>query len=186
MEVPIPCLACRKNMSATALVCPHCGARQADRAWMEPPEPPAPAPARDTTPEEAAEAIDAVESVAVLQIQIQSADVLDLEDEPRGPLALVLPRPGARGRARALEWTLAVLAAPFLFAALALAVARMRLFGYALMSASETALTLVVGGLGALGIGLVAALAGWSAATTLGVLGCSGGALFARWWLRRR
>ncbi len=150
-------------------------------------EPPAPEPPHAAaTPEEAAEAVGAVESVAVLQIQIQSADVLDLEDEPRGPLALVLPRPTARGRTRALEWTLAVLAAPFLVAALALAVARMRLFGHVLMSASETALTVAVGGLGALGIGLVAALAGWSAATTAAVLGGSGGALFARWWLRRR
>lgn len=172
--MPIPCLGCRKNMSESALVCPHCGARQADRDWASP-------PASDRPPEPLH--VSSEEAAAI--IQMRGAGALDL-DEPAGPMSLVLPRPEAEGAVRVAEWLLTIAAIPVLVPGFVVALFRLGIFARAMSRISETTLTFIIGAFGA-SILLSAAMGtGWSRSAVLGLVGLSAGALFGRWLLRRR
>ena len=163
--MPIPCLACRQNMSEHALLCPHCGARREDR-WDDPGSGPPAA------------------SAAEVRIERRDADVLDLV-LTSGPLALVAPRPDAVGPTRWLEWALTLLAAPALAPALLLGLTRARTLCW-LTRAHELPLTLLLAALGGAGLSVLGALAGWSEAVIGGVTGVSVGALLLRLGLRHR
>ncbi|MBX3270602.1 MAG: hypothetical protein KF729_10090 [Sandaracinaceae bacterium] len=166
--MPIPCLACRQNMSEHALLCPHCGARREDR-W----DPPAPS---EGSPDDGAS--------SAARIERRDADALDLA-VTSGPLAFVAPRPEAVGRELWLEWALTLLAAPVLAPGLVLGLTRLRASRW-LMRAHELPLTLSLGVLGGAGLVAVGALAGWSQSAIGGVVGVSVGALLFRLGLRHR
>ncbi len=159
-------------MSATALVCPHCGARQADREWTTPKDEDASAPLH----------VSSEEAAAILQMR--GAGALDLE-EPAGPMSLVLPRPEADGATRLAEWALTALAAPILVPGFVIALLRLRFVAQMIPRFSESSITLIVGTFGVATAMSICEIAGWSLGATLGLVGLSAGALVARWVIRR-
>ncbi len=161
-------------MSAVAVVCPHCGARQPDRD---------PVVERGVARSREPLKVSSEEARALLEVE----GALATGGVQRGPSALFVPSPGSDGVARLAEWTLALMSAPLIFLGLMALLSRWRWYsGFdALEEAGETTITLVslvAGGLAMVcfGFGL-----GLSEATVFGVTGTSAGALLARWWLRR-
>lgn len=162
-------------MSETAVVCPHCGSRQADRDPRQ----------RSATPAKPAEPLELSKDEVAALFSVRGADVMDF-DEPRGPLALIFPAPDATGWGRVVEWALTVVAAPLLVPGFVFALFRLRFFGNQMMRASEATLTLAIGTSGALSVWSLAALAGWGSTVTAAVVGGGVGALTTRLFIRRR
>lgn len=158
-------------MSESALLCPHCGARQADRTWTSGPK---------SEPSREPLHVSSEEASAI--IQMRGAGALDL-DEPAGPMSLVLPRPEAEGMVRVAEWVLTFLAIPVLVPGFVFALLRLGFFARSRIS--ESTITFLIGAFGASILLSASRVTSWSRGTVLGLVCASAGALFARWLLRR-
>lgn len=99
------CSECRKPMSAHAVVCPHCGARQADRDPV----------VRDAAPKKKALTNLTKEETAAL-LAVHGADEPDVEPID-GVAAVFLPHPAAPGWMRFVQTALTVAALPAIVSA---------------------------------------------------------------------
>ncbi len=181
--MPITCQDCHKQMSPSAVVCPHCGIRQARGQQQVAEEPPLGKPGGPVH-------VSAEEARALLHV----AGAGQTEARARGLMALVLPRERASGRGRAAEWALAVIGAPMLLAGIAVSapmllsislVGRWHLWQRVTLDGHEIALTFFLGLFGASGISWATSAAGWSFESTLSLVAVCFGAMLARLWVRR-
>ena len=163
--MPVPCARCKRPMSPTAVVCPHCGARQADRDPIEAhlkarateadPYRGEPAP---SGPRAAAEpmSLSPEEARALTEVTLGARR---LDAGPRiGAWALLLPSEGARGAARWAEIGLTLLAAPIVLLAFAMLLFQPRLWRRVARGEewALTALCVVLGGVAIAGAGALA------------------------------
>jgi len=160
-------------MSPDALLCPHCGVRQSDRAWVDDVGAPTPSPAGPLR-------VSSDEARALIQTRGAAA----LDYSPRGPMALVLPS-AESGWIRTAEWVLTGMAAPLLLVGFVGILVRWRLFAH-VRAGREATVTVVFGLFGGVGLLSLAGAAGWQASSSLGLVGLCFGALLLRLWLRWR
>jgi len=162
-------------MSAAAVVCPHCGARQPNRDWSSD------ADAAPATSSREPLRVSAGEANAILTIH----DATSMDASPRGPMSLVLPRGDLSGWRLGIDWALTALAAPILVVGFVLVVARWRLWRHVVQDGHEVGLTFLFGTFGAAGVASATMFADWSLGASAGLAGVSLGALLLRLWLRR-
>lgn len=185
-------------MSATAVVCPHCGKRQSDRdplvarakkrattrddgAPVDPYRGEPPAPRREDKREPLQ--ISTEEAAALLEVTGVASGAMEYE-RPMGPLQLVLPRAEASGLTRTIEWALAVIAAPMIVLGFVPMALRPRLWRY-IADGSEWGLTLASGVVGGAVLFILGGeLFGLSETGTWGLVALCAGALIARAILR--
>lgn len=175
---PTQCAECGKNMSATAVVCPHCGTRQPDRDPIDT-EAIAAKEARRKKPLE----LTAEETAALLESQGLTSASYETR-APRGPASLLVPRAEASGWVRTMEWTLTILALPLIFSGLLTVVFRPRMWAW-VANGHELALTALSAFLGGLTVYSLCMALGFGPNATWGAMGISGGALVGRTILRR-
>lgn len=125
MSEAIDCNGCRKRMSATAAVCPHCGARQPGRGDPVKPRRVATASADDSERAGAKPVLtglspDEVKALLTVDAVRRGVGVAE-EPPPPGTLAdLLLPSPATRAGYREVEIALTIAAFPLLTAAFAM------------------------------------------------------------------
>lgn len=185
-------------MSALAVVCPHCGARQSDRdpvlaqkhrkattgddgASVDPYRG-MPAEVEPQEPEARPLSLSGEETRALFEVKGIAHAALEYE-RPPGPVALIVPRAEATGLMRSLEWALAIVAAPMIALGLLACLFRPRMWRY-VAEGSEWGLTLLSAFLGGIVMWSFSAAALGNDVLTWGLVAMCGGALFARAFLR--
>lgn len=188
-------------MSAVAVVCPHCGARQPDRDPIaaaehrrgttrdgvavdpyrgEPAAPPEPEPATPDGPTSREPLrLSGDEARALLEVKGVAHAAVAYE-RPPGPMVLILPRAEAAGLTRTLEWVLTFVALPMIVLGVAPMFLRPRLWRV-IADGNEWALTLLSGVVGSITLWVFAdEVFPLSEAATWGLVASCGGALIGR------
>ena len=165
-------------MSATAVVCPHCGTRQPDRD---------PVDARATEVKAAIRKkplkLSPEETAALLESKGLSASTYGAEG-PRGPASLLVPRAESHGWVRTMEWALTILALPLILSGFLTVVFRPRTWAW-VANGHEIALTALSAFVGGLTVYPLCMALGLGTNGTWGAMGISLGALVGRTILRR-